>query len=72
MKRVLWFAAFLFAINVGSIAQTDDLLKDSKPASTNIPNGQFPQITSDLRVIYKIKAPDAQKVQLTWGKNMTW
>lgn len=38
------------------------------PAATNIRNGAYPQITSDSRVIFSIKAPDAQKVQIDLGK----
>jgi enterochelin esterase-like enzyme len=34
------------------------------PASTNIRNGKYPQITPDSRVIFSIKAPDAKKVQV--------
>lgn len=36
---------------------------DSVPAPTNVPGAQYPRITSDLRVIFRIKAPDAQKVE---------
>jgi len=39
-----------------------------EPASTNVPNAQFPQILPDNRVIFRIKAPDAQKVQVDLGK----
>jgi enterochelin esterase-like enzyme len=34
------------------------------PASTNIRNAKYPQILPDNRVIFRIKAPDAQKVQI--------
>lgn len=34
------------------------------PASTNIPGAQYPQILPDNRVLFRIKAPDAQKVQV--------
>ena len=34
------------------------------PASTNIRNAKYPQILPDSRVIFRIKAPDAQKVQI--------
>src|ERR1051325_9839061 len=37
---------------------------DSVPAPTNVPGAQYPRITPDLRVIFRIKAPDAQKVEL--------
>jgi enterochelin esterase-like enzyme len=38
------------------------------PASTNVPNAQYPQILPDNRVVFKVKAPDAQKVQIDLGK----
>ena len=38
------------------------------PASTNVPNAQFPQILPDNRVVFRVKAPDAQKVQIDLGK----
>jgi enterochelin esterase family protein len=63
MKKRLINLALLFVVSGVCIAQSNDFFKDSKPASTNVPNAQFPRVTSDLRVIYKIKAPDAQKVQ---------
>ena len=34
------------------------------PASTNIRNAKYPQILPDSRVVFRIKAPDAQKVQI--------
>jgi enterochelin esterase-like enzyme len=38
------------------------------PASTNIPSAKYPQITSDHRVIFNVKAPDAKKLQIDLGK----
>lgn len=38
------------------------------PASTNIRNNQYPQILPDNRVVFKVKAPNAQKVQIDLGK----
>jgi len=47
------------------VAQTAD---DSKPASTNVPSAEFPRVQSDLRVTFKLKAPDARKVQVRLGE----
>jgi enterochelin esterase-like enzyme len=63
MKKIFWLMVSLFVMNLISFAQNDDVLKNSKPASTNVPNAQFPRITPDLRVIYRIKAPDSTKIQ---------
>lgn len=38
------------------------------PAATNIRNVVYPQILSDSRVIFSIKAPDAKRVQVDLGK----
>ncbi|HEV8514937.1 MAG TPA: alpha/beta hydrolase-fold protein [Cyclobacteriaceae bacterium] len=38
------------------------------PASTNVPNAMYPQILTDNRVVFRIKAPNAQKVQVDLGK----
>ena len=34
------------------------------PASTNVRSAKYPQILPDNRVIFKVKAPDAQRVQI--------
>lgn len=39
---------------------------DTVPASTNVQGAQYPRITSDLRAIFRIKAPDAQKVEFAF------
>jgi len=38
------------------------------PATSNIRNAKYPQILPDNRVIFKVKAPEAQKVQIDLGK----
>jgi len=38
------------------------------PAASNIRNAPYPQVTTDNRVIFNIKAPDAKKVQIDLGK----
>ena len=38
------------------------------PLSTNIRNAKYPQVTSDSRVLFSIKAPDAKKVQIDLAK----
>ncbi len=37
-------------------------------ASTNIPNAQFPRILPDNRVLFRVNAREAQKVQIDLGK----
>ena len=62
MRNTLWMVLLILTISSAGFAQGDDLLKNSKPASTNVQNAQYPRITPDLRVIYKIKAPDDAKI----------
>ena len=38
------------------------------PAPSNIRNAPYPQITTDSRVMFNIKAPEAKKVQIDLGK----
>lgn len=38
------------------------------PASTNIRNAAYPQVRADGRVAFRIKAPDARKVQVDLGR----
>jgi enterochelin esterase-like enzyme len=39
---------------------------DTVPAPTNVQGAQYPRITPDLRAIFRIKAPDAQKVEFAF------
>jgi enterochelin esterase-like enzyme len=38
------------------------------PAPSNVRGAEYPQIDADLRVTFRIKAPDAQKVEFQLGK----
>ncbi len=46
-------------------AQTDD----SRPATSNVRGAEYPRVHSDLRATFRLKAPDAPKVQLQPGGN---
>lgn len=60
------FSQFLFKpVNVAELTSYTIL---GTPASTNIRNANYPQILPDNRVVFKVKAPDAQKVQIDLGK----
>ena len=54
-----------------SLAQTNQAdasaKEDFKPASTNQPGNQYPQVNSEGRIRVSISAPEAQKVQLDIG-----
>lgn len=60
------FSQFLFKpVDTTTLTQYTIL---GTPASTNVRNAKFPQILPDNRVVFKVKAPDAQKVQIDLGK----
>jgi enterochelin esterase-like enzyme len=70
MKKTLLF--ILLIIIPGSrisFAQVDQttIVEDFKPASSNQPGKQYPQVNSEGRVRASIQAPQAQKVQLDIG-----
>jgi hypothetical protein len=41
--------------------------EDSKPATSNLPGAEYPRVHSDLRVTFRVSAPNAQKVQVIPG-----
>jgi enterochelin esterase-like enzyme len=65
MRRVL-FALSMAMVCAGAWAQTAD---DSKPAASNLPGAEYPRVHSDLRVTFRVAAPNAQKVQVIPGGN---
>lgn len=42
--------------------------KESTPATSNVAGAEYPKIQTDLSVIFRMKAPDAKKVQIDLGK----
>ena len=60
------FSQFLFKPVDTSVLPSVSVL--GMPASSNVRSARYPQILPDNRVIFKVKAPDAQKVQVDLGK----
>jgi enterochelin esterase-like enzyme len=60
MSRMALFFLLLCAIGWG---QADD----SVPAPSNVRGAEYPRVYPDLRVAFRIKAPEAKKVQLQPG-----
>src|ERR1700690_3435859 len=60
MHRTTLLSLFLCAF---CWAQPDD----SRPAASNVRGAEYPRVHADLRVTFRIKAPDAKKVQLQPG-----
>lgn len=63
---VYMFSQFLFK-PVNNAALSGYTLLGS-PASTNVRSARYPQVLPDNRVLFRIKAPDAQRVQIDLGK----
>ena len=60
------FSQFLFKpVDVSSFSKYTVL---GTPPSTNMRSARYPQILPDSRVIFRIKAPDAQRMQIDLGK----
>jgi enterochelin esterase-like enzyme len=60
------YSQFLFKPVDQSVFPSYTILGD--PAQTNIRNAKYPQILPDNRVVFKVKAPEASKVQIDLGK----
>ena len=65
LKQKIPVFVILFLMNGICLAQD---FGESKRAITNVSNSEYPRILPDLRVIFSIKAPEAQKVQIQIDK----
>ncbi len=61
---VLFF--ILMILLIGKVSAQE--VETGKPAVTNIVGAEYPRILDNLSVVFKIKAPDAKKVQIDLGK----
>ncbi|MCU0362249.1 MAG: alpha/beta hydrolase-fold protein [Bacteroidales bacterium] len=68
MKRTVLVSTIFLLGSVLTNAQTGLPAGGSKPASSNVRGAEFPRVTDDLRAIFRIKAPDAGKVEVQVGK----
>ena len=69
-KRVAIFALVLasWCLSGNAFAQPP---ADCKPNALNIPGAPYPCIFPDNRVMFRVAAPDAQKVAVRWGRAFT-
>ena len=58
-----WIVAFVFLIGI-SLGSCLGQSAGSRPASTNIPGAEFPRINADSSATFRVRADQAQKVQL--------
>jgi enterochelin esterase-like enzyme len=64
MRSKTLAALTLAAVSVVVLAQTNPPADDWKPATSNMPGQQYPQVNSEGRVRARLLAPQAQNVQL--------
>ncbi|MDP4189362.1 MAG: alpha/beta hydrolase-fold protein, partial [Bacteroidota bacterium] len=60
------FSQFLF--KPVDISSFDKYSRRGIPAASNVRGAKYPQITADSRAIFRINAPEAQKVQIDLGR----
>ena len=65
-STICLMAAFWLAGSPG--ARGDEPAGATIPATTNVRGAEYPRIHPDLRVTFRIKAPNAQKVEFNLGK----
>jgi hypothetical protein len=63
MKTKIFATLTLTASCIAALAQTNQSVDDWKPAPSNMPGQQYPQVNSEGRVRARLPAPLAQKVQ---------
>lgn len=69
MKRSVYrILLLLFATSLAAFSQSPNIPQGAVPAPTNIRPGDCPCIFSDLRVFFRVSAPEAGKVQVDIGK----
>lgn len=70
IKRVLLIAsAVLFTVipDLSSQGREREQPADSQPAASNVRGSEYPRVTTDSRAIFRVKAPEANKVQILMG-----
>ena len=71
MRVVIFLTALLSLARVGQSQTPPKAIADSVPAPTNSGGAEYPRVTPDLRVLFRVKAPDAQKIEFNLGKRYT-
>ncbi len=65
MKPLFILFMIVFLLNGSSFAQVDN---KGQSAITNVRRAEYPKILPDSRAVFRIKAPDAKKMQIDLGK----
>jgi enterochelin esterase-like enzyme len=64
---LIFFAGAMCKAQTAPTVTTVPLPTDSKPASTNIVGAQYPRVDSLNRVVFRLRAPEAQTVSVSLG-----
>lgn len=64
MQRGILTGIVLGMLALGGAMSRAQAPAGSKPAATNVPNAEYPSVSPDGRVTFRVKAPDAQKVEI--------
>lgn len=67
LKQIFTGLAILLCLNLPATGQKDT---DFIPAASNIMGSEFPKISHDNSVYFRLKAPDANKVQVQGGDGL--
>jgi enterochelin esterase family protein len=60
----------LFTLTALLVCESALAATDSQPAPSNVGNAEYPRIASDLRVTFRLKAPNAKQVKLEGGAGL--
>jgi enterochelin esterase-like enzyme len=66
MKNIINFLILLFTVS-GIFAQEPDFPANTKPASTNIVNADYPRLDADRKAYFRLRAPEAQSISVSLG-----
>jgi enterochelin esterase-like enzyme len=64
MKKDAFRPSWIVLAGVLVLAAVSAAQDASRPAATNVPNAEYPRVHPDLRVTFRVSAPDAKKVQI--------
>jgi len=68
MMKFIWTSLIVLSISMVCYPQSNLFPVDSKPLPTNIIGAEYPRVNSLGRVTFRLKANEAQKVQIDLGK----
>ncbi|MGB9746469.1 MAG: alpha/beta hydrolase-fold protein [Bacteroidales bacterium] len=68
MEKFIVFWAFIFTLYGYARSQTVQSISEARPAVSNVRGADYPKVTPDRRVLFRINAPDVGKLQVKLNK----